>query len=120
MSVLCVSDFVVHDVFGGGCCRSTLIESFATKNFKMSERSQWRKASIISDCVLKMVNETPEALNGNALIAEEYLRSRGETDFTKYQCVPGVEPRKIWPPVAANEWFKIGGKGVPPGVQARL
>ncbi len=99
---------------------ATLIESFATKNFRMGEKSQWRKASIVSDCVLRIVQETPEQLNGNALIDEEYLKSRGVVDLSKYQCVPGVEPMKVWPPKAAEEWFKVGGVGVPPGVQARL
>lgn len=63
-----------------------------------------------------MAQEPAGKLNGNALIAEEYLRSRGETDFTKYQCVAGIEPRKVWPPVN-DGWFAVGGPGVPPGVQ---
>lgn len=99
---------------------ATLIESFATKNFRMGELKQWRKASIISDCIIRMVGETPEKLNGNALIDEVYLKSRGVSDFEKYRCVPDVEPMKVWPPKVAEEWFKVGGEGVPPGIQARL
>lgn len=101
---------------------ATLIESFATKNFKMSERSQWRKASILSDCVLKMVQEPPQILSGQALIDEDYLRSRGVTDFAKYRCVEDVEPNKAWPPPAEG-WLPLGSKkakDVPPGISARL
>lgn len=97
----------------------TMIESFATKNFKMSDQSQWRKADILSDCVLRMVQERPEELNGQALIDEEYLRSRGVTDFVKYRCVSDVEPRKVWPP-KVEEWMPMNAKGVPPGISARL
>lgn len=101
---------------------ATLIESFATKNFKMSERSQWRKASIISDCVLKIVQEPPEVLNGHALIDEDYLKSRGVTNFSRYRCIDDVEPRKAWPPPREG-WLPAGPKdasAVPPGISARL
>lgn len=99
---------------------ATLIESFATKNFKMSERSQWRKADILADCVLKMVQETPEELNGEAIIDEDYLRSRGITDLSKYRCVPDIEPRKVWPPSKEYDYRPTSTKGVPPGISARL
>lgn len=101
---------------------ATLIESFATKNFKMGERSQWRKATIISDSVVRMVQESPESLSGNALIVEDYLHSRGVTDLTKYRCDPNVEPMKVWPPPKQGlaGKVKVGGAGVPPGVGARL
>lgn len=101
---------------------ATFIESFATKNFKMAERSQWRKASIVADSVLRMVQEKPESLNGQAVIDEDYLRARGITDFTKYQCVPGIEPRKVWPPPdAEGVWLPTNTTGVPPGITyARL
>lgn len=85
----------------------------------MSDTAQWRKASIVADCVVQMVQETPETLTGNALIDEDYLRSKGTTDFSHYQCVPGVEPRKVWPPTA-GKWFKTGTRGASPHVQARL
>lgn len=98
----------------------TLIESFATKNFQMAERSQWRKADILADCVLNMVQEKGERLSGRALIDEEYLRSRGEVDFEKYRCVKDVEPRKVWPPNMDQSWLLQDGKDVPPGISARL
>lgn len=98
---------------------ATLIESFATKNFKIGERKQWRKASILSDCVLNIVQEPASALNGCALIDEDYLQSRGVTDFSKYQCVSGAEPKKAWPP-ETDQWMPLSTTGLPPGVTARL
>lgn len=85
----------------------------------MADPSHWRKATIVSDCVVRMVSESPQQLSGQALIDEEYLRSRGVSDFSQYQCVAGVEPPKVWPPLPSSA-IKVGGDGVPPGVQARL
>ena len=44
------------------------------------------------DCVNKIVDEDPLTFTGNQLIDEVYLRSKGETNFDKYQCVSGSEP----------------------------
>lgn len=74
----------------------TMIESLATKNFNMMGREEWRKATIVSDSVLHLVQES-DKLSGQALIDEDYLRTKGVTDFSKYQCVPGHEPSKVWP-----------------------
>lgn len=98
---------------------ATLIESFATKNFRMGDPKQWRKASILSDCALRIVQEPPSKLNGCALIDEDYLRSRGTTDLSKYQCVEGVEPEKTWPP-EKDDWLPTSTDGLPPGIAARL
>lgn len=98
----------------------TLIESFATRNFKMGQQSQWRKAAILSDCVVSIVSEQgPDAVNGCTLIDEHYLRSRGKTDFKKYRVVPDVEPDKAWPPVN-EKWMPRDTSGLPPGLSARL
>lgn len=98
----------------------TLIESFATKNFKMGEQSQWRKAAILSDCVVSIVSEQgADAVNGCTLIDEDYLRSRGVTDFKKYRVVADVEPDKAWPPVN-EKWMPRDTNGLPPGLSAKL
>lgn len=101
---------------------ATMIESYATKNFKMADAEQWRKATILSDCVLRMVQEPAEKLNGAAIIDEDYLRSRGVTDFSKYQCVPGKEPRKAWPIPKSEDFISSDHSGLPPGMplNARL
>eukprot|EP01096_Ripella_sp_DP13-Kostka_P016393 TRINITY_DN7972_c0_g1_i1.p2 TRINITY_DN7972_c0_g1~~TRINITY_DN7972_c0_g1_i1.p2 ORF type:complete len:328 (-),score=78.59 TRINITY_DN7972_c0_g1_i1:45-947(-) len=104
----CISKFgmtlVAHglgvEVGGSGvACNAlwpaTMIESFATINFKLGDRSLWRKASILSDCCLLIAQEDPTSFTGHALIDEDYMRSRGITDFSEYRCDPNVEPPRI-------------------------
>lgn len=98
---------------------ATLIESFATRNFKMADRTQWRKADILADCVLKIVQE-PHLFSGRALIDEEYLSWKGVTDLKRYRCVREVEPGKVWPPVPDAGWEPDKAEGVPPGISAKL
>ncbi|KAL6048843.1 oxidation-reduction process [Balamuthia mandrillaris] len=74
---------------------ATMIESYATINFALGDKAQWRKADILSDCVLRIVQENPNEFTGQALIDEDYLRSRGVTDFSHYRCDPNVEPPRI-------------------------
>jgi len=77
---------------------ATMVESYATINFNLGEKSLWRKASIISDTCLHLCSRdpnNPKTPNGKALIDEDYLRSVGVTDFTIYRCDPNVEPPRI-------------------------
>ncbi|KAK4536591.1 hypothetical protein CDCA_CDCA09G2616 [Cyanidium caldarium] len=103
---------------------ATLIESFATINFQLGERSQWRKATILADCVrLLMTDAQAEQVNGAALIDEDYMRRRGVHDFRAYRCVESVEPPRAWPPT--HEWVSTARdpQKLPPGVyneRARL
>ncbi len=73
---------------------STLIESYATINNNLGDRRLWRKPDIICDAIEYMLKE-PQPFTGNMLIDEDYLRSKGVTDFKKYRCVPDSEPPKI-------------------------
>eukprot|EP01126_Amoeba_proteus_P034840 TRINITY_DN3491_c0_g1_i10.p1 TRINITY_DN3491_c0_g1~~TRINITY_DN3491_c0_g1_i10.p1 ORF type:complete len:162 (-),score=24.98 TRINITY_DN3491_c0_g1_i10:78-563(-) len=74
---------------------ATMVESFATINHKLGERSLWRKASILADATLGIVTETND-FTGNSLIDEDYLRTRkGIQDFKQYRCDPDVEPPRI-------------------------
>jgi len=74
---------------------ATMVESFATINHKLGEKSLWRKASIIADSTLGIVTEGND-FTGSALIDEEYLRKyKAMTDFTQYRCDPNVEPPNI-------------------------
>ena len=56
-----------------------MIESLASKNFKMGAPSTWRKATILADCVVGICEEGDD-FSGNMLIDDVYLRSRGATD----------------------------------------
>jgi len=75
----------------------TIIESFASINFKMGDRRYWRKASVLSDATLSIISE-PDTFNGNMLTDETYLRSKGlnDEDFVAYRCDPNTEPLLLW------------------------
>jgi len=73
----------------------TPIESYALKNHKLGTPEHWRKEDILVDSVKRIIQEDPVSFSGNQLIDEIYLKSKGVTDFTKYQCVPGSEPPKL-------------------------
>jgi citronellol/citronellal dehydrogenase len=76
----------------------TIIESQASINWGLGDRSLWRKPDILVDCVLRLVQKDPLAVTGQALLDEPFLREEGITDFSKYACVPGTDP----PPIP---WF---------------
>lgn len=73
---------------------ATVIESQASINFELGERSGWRKAEILSDAVLGLVS-APNSYTGKQLFDDEYLQD--EHDFTLedlkvYRCDPNVDP----------------------------
>lgn len=45
-----------------------------------------------------MLHAPAASVNGRLTLDEDYLRSdHGVTDFSKYSCVPGTNPRRIMP-----------------------
>jgi citronellol/citronellal dehydrogenase len=76
----------------------TIIESQASINWKMGNPQLWRKADILVDCVLRLVQKAPSEITGKALLDEDFLRKEGVTDFSGYAVVPGTNP----PPIP---WF---------------
>lgn len=82
-------------VAGNSIWPVTMIESFATANHQLGSPEHWRKATILSDAILGIASEDPNEFTNNMLLDEPYLRSKGVTDFSKYQCVPGKEPPTI-------------------------
>ena len=89
----------------------TLIESQATINFGLGDRSQWRKADIMADATVALVSRDPAATTGQALLDEDVLRQDGVSDFADYACVPGSEPMRItWEGVS-----HVGAKASPLG-----
>ncbi len=91
---------IAQEVGGSGVAANTLwpitpIESYALINNKLGNKKTWRKPEIISDAVMHILQEDPKTFTGNCLIDEDYLRTKGFTDFSKYQCVPGYEPPKL-------------------------
>jgi citronellol/citronellal dehydrogenase len=73
----------------------TIIESQASINWKMGDRRYWRKPDILVDCVKRIVKKEPPHLNGQVLIDEDFLRTEGVTDFSRYSCVSGEKPTQI-------------------------
>lgn len=80
-----------YGICGTALWPKTVIESFATVNFRLGEPRYWRKADIIADAVLEILNR-PEQSNARALIDEDFLREAGYTDFDRYNCVEGGTP----------------------------
>ena len=83
-----------HGIRGSALWPKTVIESFATINFGLGEPRFWRKADILADAVLEILNH-PDLSNGRALIDEDFLREVGYTDFDRYNCVEGGTPLQL-------------------------
>ncbi len=99
-----------HNVAANALWPATLIESQATINFGIGDRSQWRKADILADATLAICAHEPRTLTGNALIDEEALKLVGVDDFGPYACVPGSTP----PTMAALAFETTHGRGGSP------
>jgi citronellol/citronellal dehydrogenase len=56
---------------------ATLIESQATINWGMEDRSRWRSPEILSDATMEILKSEPKTLTGKQLVDEEFLRERG-------------------------------------------
>ncbi len=87
----------------------TMIESFATINFKLGDEHYWRKADILADATYEILMH-PKETNGKALIDEPFLRSVGYTDFDQYLCKEGGEPMVITTPEMEADSY-VGPKG---------
>jgi citronellol/citronellal dehydrogenase len=74
---------------------ATAIESYATKSFGFGGPAEWRKADILADATVALLAREPSARPGRAWVDEDVLREEGVTDFSRYQCVPGVEPPRL-------------------------
>lgn len=75
---------------------STVIESQASINFELGDKSQWRKADILADVVLCLVS-APDSYTGQQLFDDEYLmEEQGLTaeDLAVYRYDPNVEPKR--------------------------
>jgi citronellol/citronellal dehydrogenase len=74
---------------------ATMIESLATINWGLGDRTVWRKPDILADATLRIFAKDPRTFTGNALIDEDFLRAEGVTDFSGYRCDPAHEPPRI-------------------------
>uniref|UniRef100_A0A7S4RE82 Uncharacterized protein n=1 Tax=Alexandrium monilatum TaxID=311494 RepID=A0A7S4RE82_9DINO len=85
-----------HNITGFSLWPATVIESQASINFELGERSQWRKATILADAAVALVCED-EDVSGGQFIDDEYLMSKGLTskDMVVYRYNPEVEPPRL-------------------------
>ena len=81
-------EFADYNIHGSALWPHTIIESFASINFKLGERNSWRKADILADATYEVLQH-PELSSGKALLDEHFLRLVGYTDFDQYACEPG-------------------------------
>ena len=58
----------------------TIIESLASINWGMGDRSQWRSPEILCDALMEIVRTEPPSLTGQQILDEPFLRGRGWTD----------------------------------------
>jgi len=58
----------------------TIIESLASINWGLGDRSQWRSPEILCDAVMEIVTTEPPALTGQQILDEPFLRERGWTE----------------------------------------
>lgn len=73
----------------------TIIESQASINWGMADRSQWRTPEIVCDASLAIFAQEPRACTGGQWIDEEALAElAGVTNFDRYWCAgrPPVNP----------------------------
>jgi citronellol/citronellal dehydrogenase len=85
------------DISGHSLWPATIVESLASKNFKMGVPDMWRKATIISDATVGLVCDSGD-FSGQQLIDDEYLAQRWgfqPADFVRYRCNPEVEPPRL-------------------------
>jgi citronellol/citronellal dehydrogenase len=84
-----------HNVACNALWPATLIESYATINFALGDRTVWRKPDVLADAAMAIFAKPPESFTGRAVIDEDFLRSEGVADFTVYRCDPAHEPPRV-------------------------
>ncbi len=79
----------------------TIIESQASINWKMADRSQWRTPEILCDAACAIFGREPRTCTGRQFIDEDALRElAGVTEFDHYWC-EGKPPAE---PIYIDKW----------------
>jgi len=79
----------------------TIIESQASINWKMHDRSQWRTPEIMCDATMAIFSQEPSSYSGKQLLDEEVLQEvAGISNFDHYWC-EGKPPKN---PVYIDKW----------------
>jgi citronellol/citronellal dehydrogenase len=89
------------NIAGNSLWPRTIIESQASINWKMADRSQWRTPEIVCDASLAILAGEPRNSTGRQWIDEEALAElAGITNFDHYWC-EGKPPAK---PIYIDQW----------------
>lgn len=68
---------------------ANIVDTQATRVFtsmlKLDSAIAWYSPELLADACLEIVRSNPEELTGQTLIAEEFLRTQGISDFDKYE-----------------------------------
>jgi citronellol/citronellal dehydrogenase len=79
----------------------TIIESQASINWQMADRSQWRTPEILCDASLAIFAQEPATFTGQQCIDEDVLEKlAGTTNFDHYWC----EGRPPENPIYIDRW----------------
>jgi NAD(P)-dependent dehydrogenase (short-subunit alcohol dehydrogenase family) len=81
------------NITGNSLWPATVIESQASINFDLGNRSLWRKSTILADAALMIIGDA--SVNGRQLIDDEFLATKGQKDFKIYRYDPNVEPPRL-------------------------
>lgn len=102
------AEYVGKGITGHSLWPATVIESQASENFQLGDKSMWRKADILADAVLGLVS-APDTYTGKQLLDDEYLmEEHGLTadDLAVYRWDPETEPIR-----ALDPKFKMNMQG---------
>merc|ERR550537_1459422 len=94
------AEFEGKGITGHSLWPATVIESQASKNFELGDKSMWRKADILADAVLGLVS-APDTYTGRQLLDDEYLMDEHgltEEDLAVYRWDPETEPPRALDP----------------------
>jgi len=89
------------NVAGNALWPRTIVESQASINWKMADRSQWRTPEILCDASLAIFAQEPRTSTGHEWIDEDALRQlAGVSNFDRYWC-EGKPPEN---PIYIDKW----------------
>ena len=95
------AEHAADNVAGNALWPRTIIESQASINWKMADRSQWRTPEILCDASMAIFAQEPHTSTGHQWIDEDALTAlAGVTNFDHYWC-EGKPPAQ---PIYIDKW----------------
>ncbi|MBV9100731.1 MAG: SDR family oxidoreductase [Candidatus Dormibacteraeota bacterium] len=79
MAIGIASEYEREGIASNSLWPVTIIESLASINWGLSDRSQWRSPEILCDAMMEILRTEPPSLTGQQLLDEPFLRERGWT-----------------------------------------